>query len=105
MSHQPRTPWNAIIGFSEVMETEAHGPENDHKVEEYAKDIHGGVRQLGPGSGRGFSSGELCDRLSQRPRNGKRPIPVTLHGAMRAFGPGPHPRRCSIGKAVCVGAS
>lgn len=44
-------------------------------------EMHGGrpklesepdARHLGPGSGRGFSSGELCDRLSQRPRNGKK---------------------------------
>ncbi len=40
MSHEFRTPLNAILGFSEILCTQYFGPLGSKKYEGYAKDIH-----------------------------------------------------------------
>lgn len=40
MSHEFRTPLNAILGFSEILTTEYFGPLGSDKYREYANDIH-----------------------------------------------------------------
>jgi signal transduction histidine kinase len=40
MSHELRTPLNSILGFSQVIESEAFGPMQNPKYKEYAGDIH-----------------------------------------------------------------
>ena len=39
MSHEFRTPLNAILGFSEFLQTESHGPLGAAKYKEYVNDI------------------------------------------------------------------
>jgi len=39
MSHEFRTPLNAIMGFSQVLQSEAFGPLGDHRYTRYAEDI------------------------------------------------------------------
>jgi signal transduction histidine kinase len=46
MSHEFRTPLNAIMGFSDVMENEVFGPINNRKYTEYLSDIHSAARHL-----------------------------------------------------------
>ena len=46
MSHEFRTPLNAIIGFSDVMGNEVFGPINNVKYAEYLDDIHSAARHL-----------------------------------------------------------
>ncbi len=41
ISHEVRTPLNAIIGFSEVMMEERFGPVGNERYREYLRDIHG----------------------------------------------------------------
>lgn len=40
MSHEPRTPLNAILGFSKVIGLETMGPLNNETYKEYIGDIH-----------------------------------------------------------------
>ena len=48
MSHEFRTPLNAILGFSELLRTQFFGPIGDHRYIEYAADIHNsGAQMLG----------------------------------------------------------
>lgn len=46
MSHEFRTPLNAIIGFSEIINEESFGSLNHPKYKEYIKDIHKSGRHL-----------------------------------------------------------
>jgi len=46
MSHELRSPMNAIIGFSEIMKREMMGPISPPKYREYAEDIHGSATHL-----------------------------------------------------------
>ena len=46
ISHEMRTPLNAIIGFSEVMMEERFGPVGNPRYHEYVKDIHRGGAHL-----------------------------------------------------------
>lgn len=48
MTHEFRTPLNAILGFSEIIKLQAYGPSSREKYEEYAGIIHeSGVHMLG----------------------------------------------------------
>lgn len=40
MSHEFRTPLNAILGFSEMILSKTYGPLGDHKYDDYIHDIH-----------------------------------------------------------------
>lgn len=46
MSHEMRTPLNAIIGFSEIMSTELFGPLGNEGYRGYVDDIHDSARNL-----------------------------------------------------------
>lgn len=46
MSHEMRTPLNAIIGFSEIMRTELFGPLGNDGYRGYVDDIHDSARNL-----------------------------------------------------------
>ena len=46
MSHEVRTPLNAIIGFSEIMAVETFGPHSNGTYKEYSQDIHASGRHL-----------------------------------------------------------
>ena len=46
MSHELRSPMNAIIGFSEIMKHEVMGRISPPKYREYAEDIHGSATHL-----------------------------------------------------------
>lgn len=46
MSHELRSPMNAIVGFSEMMKHEVMGPISPPKYREYAEDIHGSATHL-----------------------------------------------------------
>ena len=46
MSHDLRTPLNAVIGFSELMEREVHGPVGDARYRQYAAHIQASGLQL-----------------------------------------------------------
>ena len=46
MSHELRSPMNAIIGFSEIMKREMFGRMSPPKYREYAEDIHGSATHL-----------------------------------------------------------
>lgn len=46
MSHELRTPLNSIIGFSEMMHLETHGPLGAPEYASYAQDIHNSANQL-----------------------------------------------------------
>jgi PAS domain S-box-containing protein len=46
MSHELRTPLNSIIGFSEIIKTEAFGPVGQDSYKEYADDIYQSGRRL-----------------------------------------------------------
>lgn len=46
MSHELRTPLNSILGFSEAMEVETHGPIGNRKYQEYVQDIQRSGKHL-----------------------------------------------------------
>ncbi|MCW5770248.1 MAG: hypothetical protein KIT16_01330 [Rhodospirillaceae bacterium] len=46
MSHELRSPMNAIIGFSEIMKREVFGRISPPKYRDYAEDIHGSATHL-----------------------------------------------------------
>lgn len=46
MSHEFRTPLNAILGFSEILTQQYYGPLGKPKYQEYAKDIHSSGQYL-----------------------------------------------------------
>jgi signal transduction histidine kinase len=46
VSHEVRTPLNAIIGFSEIMMQERFGPVGNERYREYLKDIHASGEHL-----------------------------------------------------------
>lgn len=46
LSHEFRTPLNAILGFSEILMKESFGPHSSPKYKEYADDIHGAAQHL-----------------------------------------------------------
>jgi signal transduction histidine kinase len=46
MSHELRSPMNAIIGFSEIMKNELMGRMSPPRYREYADDIHGSAKHL-----------------------------------------------------------
>lgn len=46
MSHEFRTPLNAILGFSELIRAQSFGPLGSDKYEEYANDIHESGKHL-----------------------------------------------------------
>jgi signal transduction histidine kinase len=46
MSHELRSPMNAIVGFSEMMKREVMGPISPPKYREYAEDIYGSATHL-----------------------------------------------------------
>ncbi len=46
MSHEFRTPLNAILGFSEIIKTESLGPLKNLKYAEYIDDIHSSGKHL-----------------------------------------------------------
>jgi signal transduction histidine kinase len=46
MSHEPRTPLNAIIGFSEIIQNQIFGPVGSDRYLAYAKDIRDSGKHL-----------------------------------------------------------
>lgn len=46
MSHDLRTPLNAVLGFSDLIQTEVHGAIGNPRYKEYAHDIHVSGTQL-----------------------------------------------------------
>ena len=46
MSHELKTPLNAVLGFSEIIRDEMLGPNNQPVYREYAADIHASGRRL-----------------------------------------------------------
>lgn len=46
MSNELRTPLNAIMAFSEVIATEALGPNEQDRYRQYAKDVHSSGQHL-----------------------------------------------------------
>ena len=46
VSHELRTPLNSILGFSEILASELHGPLGSPQYREYAQIIHGSGQQL-----------------------------------------------------------
>lgn len=45
-AHEMRTPLNAILGFSDLLRQEAHGPLGDGRYREYAADIHAAAEHM-----------------------------------------------------------
>ncbi len=46
LSHEFRTPLNAIVGFSDILKNETFGPHTSPKYREYANDIHVAAHHL-----------------------------------------------------------
>lgn len=46
LSHEMKTPLNAIMGFADTIRSETFGPLGDPKYKEYAEDIHASGRHL-----------------------------------------------------------
>ncbi len=46
LSHEMKTPLNAIMGFADTIRSETFGPLGDEKYKEYADDIHASGRHL-----------------------------------------------------------
>jgi signal transduction histidine kinase len=72
MNHELRTPLNAVIGFSEVMQHELHGPLGNARYQEYAHHISESGGRLLKSSEEALAITELMTALMADRRRGKR---------------------------------
>jgi signal transduction histidine kinase len=72
MNHELRTPLNAVIGFSEVMSHELHGPLGNARYQEYAHHINESGGRLLKSSEEALAITEVMTALMADRRRGKR---------------------------------